>query len=497
MTEFFDRLFSKYPRRTRRTLELLPGILSWTLILFPLWGSFFIPTVLAYFILFFDVYWFYKSFSLVIFTSIATKKIKSAESLSWYDKAQKLPGVDKVNHVIILPNYNENLYKLHATLFQLTKQTFPTKKIHIVLAMEGREKEAKEKAEALIAEFKPFFANIFATFHPDVVGEVKGKSSNEAHAGRIVYEKLVEHGPLDINFTTISAVDADSLFDKQYFSYLTYSFLTDEKRYNKFWQSAIVFYNNIWSVPAPTRIISFFGSLWRIALLVQGDRLLTHATYSLSFKLLKDTNFWDIDVIPEDYRIFFKAFYSHKGQIWVEPIFLKTSVDAALSSGYINSLKNKYQQERRWSWGVSDQPLFIKWWLTVPEMPFVRKTILLYEVFLDHLLWPVNWFIITVAANAMPIINPVYSRTALGYSLPRLAGLILTTTVLAIFAMLYLDGKNRAQKIPLPWYRKMLFPFEFILMPIIGFFLSALPSLISHTQLMFGKRMEYKVTEKV
>ena len=33
-------------------------------------------------------------------------------------------------------------------------------------------------------------------------------------------------------------------------------------------------------------------------------------------------------------------------------------------------------------------------------------------------------------------------------------------------------------------------------MPIVGFFLSALPALISHTQLMLGKRMEYKVTDK-
>ena len=38
---------------------------------------------------------------------------------------------------------------------------------------------------------------------------------------------------------------------------------------------------------------------------------------------------------------------------------------------------------------------------------------------------------------------------------------------------------------------------EFFLMPIGGFLLSALPALISHTQLMFGKRLEYKVTEKV
>jgi len=231
-------------------------------------------------------------------------------------------------------------------------------------------------------------------------------------------------------------------------------------------------------------------------MLVQGDRLITQSTYSLSFKLLRDIGFWDVDVIPEDYRVFFKAFFKMKGQIWTEPIFLKTSMDAAFSHGYINSLKNKYHQERRWSWGVSDDPLFLKWWFTVPGVPFVRKTIMVYHVVLDHFLWPVNWFIVTIAANIMPFINPVFSRTELGFILPRVAGTILTSTIVCIFALMFIDYKNRPENNPLPLRRKIFFPLEFILMPIVGFFLSALPALISHTQLMLGKRMEYKVTDK-
>src|SRR6185437_6711213 len=104
-------------------------------------------------------------------------------------------------------------------------------------------------------------------------------------------------------YATISSVDADSIFDPQYFSYLTYAFLTDTSKYTKFWQSANVTYNNFWQVPAPVRVISFFGSLWRTALLIQKDRLVSNSTYSLSFKMLVDIGFWDTDVIPEDYRI--------------------------------------------------------------------------------------------------------------------------------------------------------------------------------------------------
>jgi len=496
MTPFFLKVFTRYPIKTKRLLEILPGFMSWTVILSPIWGSLLAPTLLAYFILFFDMYWFYKSYSLVINAYRGAKKIKQAEKQNWLEKAEAQSEFKKVHHVLILLSYKESITKMKTTIEALQRQTLPLSQLHIVLAMEEREKEAPEKVAALVKEFKGVFGDFFATYHVDAPGEIKGKSSNEAHAGKEAYQKLIVAGKLDIEYTTISSVDVDSIFDKQFFACLTYKFLIDPMRYNKFWQSATVFYNNIWQVPAPIRILSFFGSLWRTSMLVQGDRLITQSTYSLSFKLLRDIGFWDVDVIPEDYRVFFKAFFKMRGQVWTEPIFLKTSMDAAFSHGYINSLKNKYHQERRWSWGVSDDPLFLTWWFTVPNVPFVRKTVMVYHVVLDHFLWPVNWFIVTIAANIMPFINPVFSRTELGFILPQVAGTILTSTIVCIFALMFIDYKNRPENTPLPLRRKIFFPFEFILMPIVGFFLSALPALISHTLLMFGKRMEYKVTDK-
>jgi len=496
MTSFFQKIFTRYPVKTQRLLEIFPGLTSWTVILSPIWGSIFFPTLLAYFILFFDIYWFYKSYSLVINAYRGAKKIKQAEKVNWLEKAEAQADFKKVHHVLIILSYKESITKMKTTIEALANQTLPLSQLHLVLAMEEREKEAPEKVAALMKEFKGVFGDLFATYHVDAPGEVKGKSSNEAFAGKAAHQKLFIEGKLDIEYATVSSVDVDSIFDKQFFACLTYKFLIDPQRYNKFWQSATVFYNNIWQVPAPIRILSFFGSLWRTSMLVQGDRLITQSTYSLSFKLLRDIGFWDVDVIPEDYRVFFKAFFKMKGQIWTEPIFLKTSMDAAFSHGYINSLKNKYHQERRWSWGVSDDPLFLKWWFTVPGVPFVRKTVMVYHVVLDHFLWPVNWFIVTIAANIMPFINPVFSRTELGFILPRVAGTILTSTIICIFALMFIDYKNRPENTHLTLRRKIFFPFEFILMPIVGFFLSALPALISHTQLMLGKRMEYKVTDK-
>ncbi|EKD64853.1 MAG: hypothetical protein ACD_50C00284G0005 [uncultured bacterium] len=497
MTIFFQKIFTRYPNRTQRMLEILPGFTSWTLILFPVWGSLLIPYVVAYFILFFDVYWFYKSFSLAITAYIASKKIKEAENTDWLKKTKKLRNFQKVTHVVVIPNYKESLDKLRETVMALSWQTFPLKRIFVVLAMEEREKEATYKAKSIISEFSHIFGGIFATYHKDVAGEVKGKSSNESYAAKVAHDKLVDDGIIDINYATISSVDADSIFDRQYFSYLCYKFLNDSKRYNKFWQSANVYYNNFWKVPAPIRVLAFFGSLWRIGILIQKDRLVSNSTYSLSFSMLKKIGYWDTDVIPEDYRIFFKAFYKLGGNVWAEPIFLRTSMDAPLSHSYMRSLKNKYNQELRWSWGVSDDPLFIKWWLTVPNVPFIRKTIILYNVLLEHFLWPVNWFIITIAANIMPFVNPVFSRTTLGYNLPYLAGFILTLCLLSLCFMIIINFRQSYNSTSLSKVRRLLMPLEFFLLPIVGFFLITVPALVSHTLLMIGKRIEYKVTEKL
>src|ERR1700690_248676 len=98
MTSFFAKIFTKYPIKTKRALEIIPGVFAWTLITFPIWGSFFIPLVLAYFILFFDVYWFYKSFSLVITAFISSQRIKKAEKNDWLKLARTLPNFEKVTH---------------------------------------------------------------------------------------------------------------------------------------------------------------------------------------------------------------------------------------------------------------------------------------------------------------------------------------------------------------------------------------------------------------
>lgn len=498
MYKHLNYIFTTYPVKTRRALEISFPLISLFLISLPFWGSLIFPIQLAYFIIFFDMYWLYKSLNLAVCSYIATRKIKQAESQDFLAKAKQLDNFSHLKHIIVVPTYKESVSKLRACINSLKNQTFPTKSMFIFIAMEEREEKAPEKARQLAQEYKNSFGGIYFTFHKDREGEVKGKSSNEAWAGRQAHKILIQEKKLDMDYLTISSTDADSIFDPQHFAYVSYLFLKSKNPHLEFWQSANVYYNNFWKIPSFTRVIVFFGSLWRASLLVQGMRLVPHSTYTLSFKLLHEIGYWDADVIPEDYRIFFKAFFAKRGQVSVQPLFLKISMDAPQSPTYIASLKNKYNQEQRWSWGISDDAIYMKWWLTVPGVPFWKKTYLIANVLLDHILWPVNWFIITVSANLVVFLNPIFSRTSLGYNLPSLSGFILTLCLFSLFVMIYVDFDLRSKKYSdASKLRQFMFPLEFVLMPVAGFFLSTLPALISHLQLIRGKRLEYKVTEKV
>lgn len=492
------KFVEKHERKVHRFLEIIPGVFSWSLILFPIWGSFLIPIAVAYYVIAFDVYWFYRSASMAILAFSSYFKIRASQKYDWMKDIKGFGDWKKTHHLIIIPTYKEPLYILRRTLEALKKQTFPKKQISVVLAFEKREEEAaKRKAEVLKKEFCRSFNNFITTFHPDLPGEIKGKSSNIAYAAKLAKKKIINQQKKDINYALITSADADAALHEEYLACLTYKFLDHPQRYNLIFQPAIMYYNNIWQAPAPIRVFSTTSSLVQIGLLSRKDRLINFSTYSTSLKMVDQIGYWDIDVIPEDYRLFFKAFFALKGKLEIEPIFLPVLADAALSTSFWRTMKNQYEQVRRWAWGVSDDAYIIKKWLTVPDLSFWNKTIRVLKVIEDHFLWPVNWFAITLGATLPPLLNKKFSRTIMGKRLPQTASLILSFSLVFLILALYVDFKQRPKVKTLPLWKKFFAPFEFLLLPIIGFFFMALPGLDAHTRLMLGKYIEYRVTEKV
>ena len=490
----------KHEKQFLRAFEILPGFFSWNMILFPYWGIFVFPNFVAYFILLFNVYWFYQSFLVAVTSVISHLKIQAAINYDWLADLKTFKDFKDVNHLVIIPTFKEPVHILERTITSLANQTFPSKQITVILAMEEKEPKADRdsKYKMLNDKFGKNFKHFLQTVHKLKTGEVTGKASNERHAAVWFKRNYIKTGDYDINYLTVTSCDADHKYHPNHFANLAFKFLDNPKRYRMFWQPAVMFYNNIWEIPAITRVPNTLGSIWNLSQLPRKDRLINAQNYSLSFKLLDEVDYWDADKIPEDWGIFFKSYYKVGGGLEVEPIYLPLHADAAQSSSFWKTLKNQYEQYKRWAWGASDDSWIIKNYLVDDKIPFWDKTTRLLFVMWAHFMWPVNWFLITIGLTLPTLLNPAFGRTTLGFMVPKMSSYILTASLVFLLSLIFIDNiyKPKRPKNISVW-RSILFPFEFILMPIAGFFFSALPGLDAHTRLMLGKYIQYKVTEKV
>ena len=489
----------RHPVKSQRALEIIPGVISWGLILFPIWGSFIIPDLVAYYIITFNVYWLYRSIQVAVLAIAAHYRMRASMVYDWLGDIKHLPHFEKVWHLVIIPTYKEPEATLVRSLNSLANQAFPPERIAVVLSFEEREGDAaKQKAAFLQKEFASKLGHVWATFHPDIDGEVKGKSSNMNWGSQYGKKMLIDKHGVDILYTTITSQDADAVMHKNHFAAVTLSFLKSDSPYRRFWQAGIMFYNNIWKVPSPIRALASIQSVIHLYVLNRGDRLINFSTYTLSLQLADEIGYWDTDVIPEDYRMFFKSYFATKGEVEVKPIYLPIYADAVEANSTLASLKSQYEQIKRWAWGTSDDAYIIKKWITEPGIPFGDKTFRVLHVIEAHFLWPVNWFAVTLGALIPTYLNPEFSRTILGKTLPQVSSAILTFALISLVVIVILDMLNRP---PHPdgtsKMRRLFQPVEFLWMPIVGLFFSALPGLDAHTRLMMGRYIEYRVTEKV
>lgn len=499
-SKMFRTFLLKHERGLHRLLEILPGFTSWNLILFPYWGILVFPVAVAYFILFFDIYWFFQGLTIAVTSSISHLRIEASKRFDWKHEIQSFPDWKKVAHIVVIPTYKEPVHVLERTFNSLAAQDLPLKQIHVVLAMEAKEDEKarQEKVIILKKKFGRLFGTLLVSVHTLVPGEVVGKAANERYATLLAKEEIIKKKALDEQYITVTSCDADHSYHPKHFSCLTYKFLDDPDRYLKFWQPAVMFYQNIWRLPALTRVVNSLSSVWNLSQLPRKDRLVNAQNYSLSFNLLDRVGYWDADVIPEDYHIFFKAFYKTRGKVEVEAIYLPLFADAPEGETTWKTIKSQYFQYQRWAWGVSDDPYVIRNFLLTPGIPVINKTFRLLTLMREHFLWPVNWFFITLGISVPVLLNPSFSRTVIGYTLPGLSSLILTISLSFLVVMLIIDSRHRPPKPDyVPAWRATLIPFEYILMPVVGFFLGVLPGIDAHTRLMLGKYLEYRVTEKV
>jgi len=498
----------------QRALEILPGAAALLLITSFIWGRILFPLPFALALSAFYFYWVWRSFNTAIHVVRGSSVLKKNAKVDWRRRYNEAAAQGKaflrweeVRHVVIIPSYKESVEKLSTTLDTLASQSLGADKLVVVLALEGAEADAPAKAAALQEKYGDRFMLFFPTFHPpNIPGEIKGKSSNENWAARIAKRRLVDEMGYDLDLLTVTSCDADTQFPPNYYACLTYKFATNPKRYRRFWQAPIFYYNNVWQVPAPLRLPNSLGGLNHLAKLTRKYCVrFPQSTYSLSLRMAHEVDYWDPEIISEDWHMFLKCFFHLGGTVDVEPIFLPVGNDGVRVNSYFRTFWEHYQQARRHAWGACDIPYAIKKCLAHPEIRLRTRLRRTWGIVENHVLWSSQWFLISIPA-AIYLLSQLHLGPHIvfgpqievgSFSFPAWSGAILKPCLAPLIVMVICD---MAMRPPRPArFSRWLYPVQFAqwaMMAVITFLFNALPALDSQMRLLIGKRLEYKVTEK-
>ncbi|MBU0707896.1 glycosyltransferase family 2 protein, partial [Patescibacteria group bacterium] len=343
-----------------RLLEIIPGIMTWAtffgiillILIKPLWA--------IYFIVIFDLYWLIRVLYLIIYIVMAFRKFQRDSKINWLEKIKPLNGYSDIHHLIFLPTYKEPIELLRMSLNSLVNVKYPHDKMMVVLCLEESDRaNALKYSEILKQEFSNKFEKFIITLHPkELPGEVPGKGSNTSWAGRKAKQTIDELG-IPYENIIVSSFDVDTCAHQEYFSYVTYHYLTTPNRTRYSYQPVPLFNNNTWDVPAIMRVVSNSTTFWLMSEQLRPERLFTFSSHSMSFKTLVDVDFWQNDIVTEDSRIFLQGLLHYDGDYQVKSLFIPISMDAVAGKNIWEGFINLYRQQRRWAWGVEHFPYLI------------------------------------------------------------------------------------------------------------------------------------------
>jgi hypothetical protein len=491
-------------RWLQRVLEMVPGLISWAIILGPIWLSFSYPWLVAYFVLTFDFYMLCRSLWLGVTVVIGYRRVQRVMATDWNAQLQTVrpPGRDapragELTQLALIPTYTEPLDKLRQTVRALAEADWPRERKICAIITRESDADGIANVQTLRKEFRKSFAEFIHILDPLEPGIVIGKSSAMAWGGRYLYRLLVRERGMDASRILITDLDADFRVHPQYFTYLAWVHLSDENRDTQLYQPIPFFHNNIWEAPVLLRLFAAMLTqlqLWRS---VMPEKLVSFSSYSTTLRMVHEVGYWATDAIPEDSRFYWKSYFTYGDRFRAVPLFIPIYGDAVRARSYWRSMMTQYIQARRWAWGVTDIPYVVQNAIRHSEIPLLSRVWRVTNLFWEHISWAIGPFVITFGALIPLILNPAFGQTILGQNLPIYASTMLTMALLALAVMIYIENSIVPRR-PLSWgwFPRFISYVQWIGLPIIGILFSNLPALDAQTRLLTGRYLEYRVTEK-
>ena len=509
-----------------RSLEILPGALSWSMLLLPLVLSLINVTFASIFIL---------AYLLVFFARSIGVNLRAFQGYNMMQKHRKFPWADMLDeldrgevsdpeakrpkwhaeniarhtsdaslirpsdvvHVIMIATYNESREVLEPTIQSVVASDYDMKKVILVLAYEERGGElVSRQAQELVAQYRDTFKFAWAVKHPkDLPGEIRGKGGNITYAGKILQEHLEEEG-VNPEYVIVTTLDADNRPDPKYLSALSYVYCMLPDPTHVSIQPISMYTNNIWDAPAPMRVIATGNTFFNIVLSLRPHMLRNFSAHAQSMASLIQTNFWSVRTIVEDGHQFWRSYFRFEGNYRVIPLYVPIYQDAVLAEGYLKTFKAQFIQLRRWTYGASDIAYVITHGFLmpnkVPRFDLISKTWRLIE---GHVTWAVGP-IISLTAGFIPAL--IHSDSYAANELPIIVSNIQTVALIGLSASLFICFKTLPPK-PARYrhHRSLFMVLQWVYLPVTTIVFNSFAALNSQTRLMFGRYLDkFDVTEK-
>jgi cellulose synthase/poly-beta-1,6-N-acetylglucosamine synthase-like glycosyltransferase len=472
------------------------GILAWATLLLSAAGVLIDPLVFLWIARLFAFYLLARLILSLACYAIALARCRRAIRSASGAPASPPPDL---HHVVVIPNYREPVAVLRRTLDRLSRQAGARQCLTVVLAMEEREEGAHEKAEMLRRSYAEAFARVLVTFHPaGLPGELPGKGSNMAWAVRAARRTLVDSLGVPLDSVVVTVCDADSLLHPGYLAELARSFAADPDSHLRFWHAPLSSTNNVWSVPAPLRLLLFSSDSVRLAELANPfSWRLPVSTYSLSLTLADQAGYWDPFVISEDWHMYLRCFFATGGRVKLQVVYLPTTINAPTGATLREAMTNLYHQQTRHAWGAEDVGYILQQWRRSPAVAWRIKLLALSWVLHHHLLRSTSWFILAFGTLASRLVGEPLLITVPGPSADLNA--LRFVNALGGLGGVAMWAVERSRWLPhrARWgadlAREVV---AWVALPVLVLAFSTLPGLQAQTQMMLGHWLTYRRTAK-
>jgi hypothetical protein len=509
-----------------RFFEILPGFLSWTLLLTPLILSLIDVTTAVFFVILYLLISFARSLAYSTRAIAGYLSMRRQMKLDWNGlvadiEAGKITNIEIVRpkwhnsnlrrleerpdalkpsqllHAVIIATVNESREVLEPTIQAVLDADYDSQRMVLVIAYEGRAgRPAEERVHELLSLYGDHFRHAMAIKHPpNISGEIIGKGGNITHAGRALQKYLAGQGvdPVTVPVTTL---DADNRPDKRYFAALSYLYCSVPDPVRASYQPLAMFTNNIWDASTLMRVIATGNSLFYIVNTQRPHLSRNFSAHAQSLQALIDMNFWSTRTIVEDGHHFWRSYFRYDGDYRVYPLSIPIYQDAVLADGYWKTFKAQFYQLRRWTYGASDVAYIADkgFWHKnkVPKLNVLAK---LLRTLGDHVNWATNSILVLGAAFIPPLLHP---QNLAANELPLIVSRIQLFALGGLLVSAYVCLSTLPPR-PARYkrHRSLLMLIQWAFVPVSSIGFASLAAFNSQTRLMFRRYLsKFDVTEK-